>query len=225
MAEKPFRDAERKQVSMLAALEKRTLIWLAGRLPAWVNSDHLTVLGFLSMIAAGLGYWASSRDKRALLAVIAALAANWFGDSLDGTVARVRNRLRPRYGFYVDHITDAIGTSVLMGGLALSGYMEPFLTLGLLIVYLLLSIEVYLTTYTIGAFHLSFWSFGPTELRLLLCMGNLALYFHGPVGRLGGYEFRIFDLGGAIGIAGMAAMLVWSAVRHTRQLYDAERLP
>ena len=225
MAEKPFRDAERKQVSMLAALEKRTLIWLAGRLPAWVNSDHLTVLGFVSMIAAGLGYWASSRDKRALLAVIAALVVNWFGDSLDGTVARVRNRLRPRYGFYVDHITDAIGTSVLMGGLALSGYMEPFLTLGLLVVYLLLSIEVYLTTYTIGAFHLSFWSFGPTELRLLLCVGNLALYFHGPIGRLAGYEFRIFDLGGAIGISGMAAMLVWSSVRHTRQLYDAERLP
>ena len=225
MAEKSFRDAERKQVSMLAGLEKRTLIWIANRLPAWLNSDHLTVLGFVSMIAAGLGYWASSRDKRALLAVIAALAVNWFGDSLDGTVARVRNRLRPRYGFYVDHITDAIGTSVLMGGLALSGYMEPFLTLGLLIVYLLLSIEVYLTTYTIGAFHLSFWSFGPTELRLLLCVGNLALYFHGPIGRLGGYEFRIFDLGGAIGIAGMAAMLIWSAVRHTRQLYDAERLP
>jgi archaetidylinositol phosphate synthase len=225
MAEKTFRDAERKQVSMLAALEKRTLIWLAGRLPAWVNSDHLTVLGFVSMIAAGLGYWASGYDKRALLAVIAALAVNWFGDSLDGTLARVRKRLRPRYGFYVDHITDAIGTSFLMGGLALSTYMEPFIALGLLIVYLLLSIEVYLTTYTIGSFHLSFWSFGPTELRLLLCVGNLALYFHGPIGRLAGYEFRIFDLGGAIGIAGMAAMLVWSAVRHTRQLYDAERLP
>jgi archaetidylinositol phosphate synthase len=225
MAEKPFRDADRKQVSMLARVEKRTLIWLAERLPAWVNSDHLTVLGFLSMTAAGLGNWAAGYDKRVLLAVIAALAVNWFGDSLDGTVARVRNRLRPRYGFYVDHITDAIGTSFLMGGLALSGYMEPFIALGLLIVYLLLSIEVYLTTYTIGAFHLSFWSFGPTELRLLLCIGNLALYFHGPIGRLAGYEFRIFDLGGAIGIAGMAAMLVWSTMRHTRQLYDAERLP
>jgi phosphatidylglycerophosphate synthase len=225
MAEKPFRDADRKQVSMLARVEKRTLIWLAERLPAWVNSDHLTVLGFLAMTAAGLGYWAAGYDNRVLLAVIAALAVNWFGDSLDGTVARVRNRLRPRYGFYVDHITDAIGTSFLMGGLALSGYMEPFIALGLLIVYLLLSIEVYLTTYTIGAFHLSFWSFGPTELRLLLCIGNLALYFHGPIGRLAGYEFRIFDLGGAIGIAGMAAMLVWSTMRHTRQLYDAERLP
>jgi archaetidylinositol phosphate synthase len=225
MPEKPFRDAERKQLSMLATLEKRTLIWIAERLPAWVNSDHLTGLGFGAMFAAGILYWVASWDKRALLAVIVALAVNWFGDSLDGTLARVRNRLRPRYGFYVDHITDAIGTSFLMGGLALSGYMHPYIGLLLLIVYLLLSIEVYLTTYTIGSFHLSFWSFGPTELRLLLCIGNLALYFHGPMGRLLGREYRIFDVGGAVGIAGMSAMLIWSALRHTRQLYDAERLP
>jgi phosphatidylglycerophosphate synthase len=225
MAEKTFRDAERKQLSMLARVEKQTLIWLAERMPGWVNSDHLTGLGFVAMFLAGLGYWAASWNKEALLWVIVALVVNWFGDSLDGTLARVRNRLRPRYGFYVDHITDAIGTFFLMGGLAVSGYMNPFIGLGLLIVYLLLSIEVYLTTYTIGSFHLSFWSFGPTELRILLCIGNIALYFHGPMGKVFGREYRIFDIGGVIGIAGMAAMLVWSAVRHTRQLYDAERLP
>ena len=224
MAEKVFQDAERKQLSMLARVEKKTLIWLAQRLPAWVNSDHLTLLGIVAMCVAGLLYWAARWESRALLGVIVALAINWFGDSLDGTLARVRNRLRPRYGFYVDHITDAIGTSFLMGGLALSSYMNPFLALGLLIVYLLLSIEVYLTTYTIGSFHLSFWSFGPTELRLLLCIGNLALYLRGPMGNLFGREFRIFDVGGMIGIAGMGLMLIWSALRHTRQLYEAERL-
>jgi len=225
MAGKKFQDAERKQLSMLAALEKRTLIWLAHRLPPWVNSDHLTLLGFVAMIGAGVGYWAASWDKRALLAVIGALAVNWFGDSLDGTLARVRNRLRPRYGFYVDHITDAIGAASLMGGLAFSGYMHPYIGLTLLIAYLLLSIEVYLTTYTIGSFHLSFWSFGPTELRLLLCIGNIAVYLHVPMGNLLGREYRIFDIGGAIGIVGMSAMLIWSALRHTWQLYDAERLP
>ena len=224
MANQAFRDAERKQLSFLAAAEKRALIWLAHRMPGWVNSDHLTLLGFIAMFAAGLAYWAASRDRRALLAVIAALAVNWFGDSLDGTLARVRNRLRPRYGFYVDHITDAIGTFFLMGGLALSTFMSPFIALGLLIAYFLLSIEVYLTTYTIGAFHLSFWSFGPTELRLLLCIGNIALFFR-PVVTIFGERYRLFDVGGAVGIAGMAAMLVWSAVRHTRQLYRAERLP
>jgi archaetidylinositol phosphate synthase len=220
----PFKDAERKQLSMLAAVEKKTLIWLAHRLPAWVNSDHLTLLGFVSMIAAGLLYWAGSVEKKALLGVIVALAVNWFGDSLDGTLARVRNRLRPRYGFYVDHITDAIGTACLMGGLALSSYMTPYIGLGLLIAYLLLSIEVYLTTYTIGSFHLSFWSFGPTELRLLLCIGNIALFYR-PVVHLAGREFLLFDIGGAIGICGMLAMLIWASVRHTIQLYNEERLP
>jgi phosphatidylglycerophosphate synthase len=220
-----FRDAERKQLSMLAVAEKKTLVWLAQRMPAWVNSDHLTLLGFLSMLAAGLCYWAASWDRRALLWVIAALAVNWFGDSLDGTLARVRNRLRPRYGFYVDHVTDAIGTFSLMGGLAVSGIMTPYIGLGLLIAFLLLSIEVYLATYTIGKFHLSFWSLGPTELRLLLCAGNLAVYLRGPGAKLFGHHFYLFDIGGVCGIVGMGAMLIWASVRHTRQLYDDERLP
>src|SRR5437763_5566832 len=224
MANEKFREAERKQLSFLAAAEKKTLVWLAQRMPAWVNSDHLTLLGFVSMFAAGICYWAASWDRRFLLWVIAALALNWFGDSLDGTLARVRNRLRPRYGFYVDHITDAIGTACLMGGLALSSYMTPYVGLVLLIAYLLLSIEVYLTTYTIGSFHLSFWSFGPTELRLLLCAANIAAYIRGPMGKMFGREFRIFDVGGIIGIVGMSLMLIWSALRHTWQLYDAERL-
>src|SRR6266536_1753467 len=211
-----FQEAERKQVSMLAVAEKKVLVWMAQRMPAWVNSDHLTVLGFLSMIAAGLCYWAASWDRRALLGVIVALAINWFGDSLDGTLARVRNRLRPRYGFYVDHITDAIGTFFLMGGLALSSYMRPYIALGLLAAYFLLSIEVYLATYTLGSFHLSFWSFGPTELRLLLCIGNIALFFR-PVVGIAGQKYLLFDVGGMIGMAGMGAMLVWSAIRHTLQ--------
>lgn len=224
MAEQTFRDAERKQLSMLAKTEKKVLIWLAHRMPSWVNSDHLTVLGFAAMAAAGLCYWAASYDKRALIGVIIALAVNWFGDSLDGTLARVRNRLRPRYGFYVDHVTDAIGTFFLMGGLALSSYMNPFIALGLLIAYFLLSIEVYLTTYTIGAFHMSFWSFGPTELRLLLCVGNIALFYR-PVVEVMGHRYLLFDVGGAVGIVGMGLMLIWSALRHTIQLYRAERLP
>ena len=224
MGNSTFREAERKQLSFLAAAEKKALIWMALRMPAWVNSDHLTLLGFLSMLAAGLCYWAARWNRAALIGVIVALAANWFGDSLDGTLARVRNRLRPRYGFYVDHITDAIGTFFLMGGLALSGYMSPYIGLGLLIAYFLLSIEAYLTTYALGAFHLSTWGFGPTELRLLLCAGNIALFFR-PVVTLLGRQYFLFDVGGTIGIAGMGLMLLWSALRHTRALYDVERLP
>src|SRR5260221_631027 len=119
-----FTPAQRAHSSLLAAMEKRALIRIAHRLPLWVNSDHLTVLGFVALVAAGGSYWAASREPRALLAVIVFLALNWFGDSLDGTLARVRNKQRPRYGFYVDHILDAIGTFFLLGGMALSGYMS-----------------------------------------------------------------------------------------------------
>jgi len=205
-------------------MEKRALVWLAGRMPAWVNSDHLTLLGFVAMAAAGYGYWVASWDRRGLIGVIAALAVNWFGDSLDGTLARERQRQRPRYGFYVDHISDAIGTAALLLGLAASSYMSPYVGLGLLIAYFLLSIEVYLATYTIGTFHLSFWKFGPTELRLLLCIGNVALFYR-PVVGVFGHKFLLFDVGGAIGIVGMLLMLISTVVRHTRLLYNAERLP
>jgi phosphatidylglycerophosphate synthase len=217
-------DHIRDHRSVLATAEKRLLVRIANHIPPFINSDHLSGLALASMLAAGLAFALIGYTRWAAAAFVALLAVNWFGDSLDGTLARVRNRLRPRYGFYVDHITDAIGTFFLMGGLALSSYMSPYIALGLLIAYLLLSIEVYLTTYTIGSFHLSFWSFGPTELRLLLCIGNLAL-FYWPVVTLFGRRMLLFDVGGSIGIVGMAAMLVWAAVRHTRQLYDAERLP
>src|SRR5258708_16016881 len=127
MATATFKDAERKQLSMLAAAEKKTLIWLAHRLPTWVNSDHLTLLGFVAMFAAGLCYWLSRYDRRALLLVIVALVVNWFGDSLDGTLARVRNRLRPRYAFYLDPLTDPIRTALLMCALPVLPHLLPSL--------------------------------------------------------------------------------------------------
>jgi len=219
-----FRDAARAQVSFLAPVEKKCLVWLAHRAPRWINSDHLTALGLLSMLGAGLSYWYASVNRAGLLLVIVFLCLNWLGDSLDGTLARVRNRLRPRYGFYVDHIVDAFGTFFLLGGLGLSGYMSRGIATGLLIAYFLLSIEVYLATYTLGTFHLSFWKFSPTELRILLMVGNGALFWR-PWVHLFGAQYRLFDVGGAIGIAGMTLMVIWSALRHTIQLYNAERLP
>ncbi|MBZ5584361.1 MAG: CDP-alcohol phosphatidyltransferase family protein [Acidobacteriia bacterium] len=224
MAEQGFQEASRAQVSLLAPLEKRCLVWLARRTPAWINSDHLTALGLVSLLGAGLSYWYARWNRAGLLLVIVWLALNWLGDSLDGTLARVRQRQRPRYGFYVDHVVDAFGTLFLMTGLGLSGYMAHGIAIGLLLAYFLLSIEVYLATYTIGTFHLSFWKFSPTELRLLLMIGNLAL-LKWPLARLFGHTWRLFDVGGAAGIAGMALMLVMAVVRHTLLLYRAERLP
>jgi archaetidylinositol phosphate synthase len=155
--------------------------------------------------------------------VILFLALNWLGDSLDGTLARVRGKQRPRYGFYVDHVLDACGSVFLFAGLALSGYMSERIAVGLLVAYFLVSIEVYLATYAVGRFHLSFAAFGPTELRLLLVAGNIAL-LRMPCAVLGGKHYLLFDVGGAIGIAGMGVALVWSIVKHTGQLYRAERV-
>jgi phosphatidylglycerophosphate synthase len=220
-----FKDAQRAQLSLLAPLEKKTLIWLASHMPAWVNSDHLTALGLASLFGAGLSYWYASRNRMGLLMVIGCLALNWFGDSLDGTLARVRNRQRPRYGFYVDHVVDMFGTFFLLGGLGLSGYMSLPIAAALIIAYFMLSIEVYLTTYTIGTFHLSFWKFSPTELRILLCIGNLFLYFGQAHSLVLGEYYLLFDVGGVIGLVGMAVMLLVAVVRHTAYLYNAERLP
>ncbi len=216
-----FRQATRVHGSFLATVEKRALVWMAERMPAWVKSDHLTILGFAAQIATGVFYALAARDRRLLLAAIVCLAANWFGDSLDGTLARVRQQQRPRYGFYVDHMIDSIGAVAMMGGLALSGFMHPVIAIGLLIAFLLLSIQSYLATYTMGEFHLSFWRFGPTELRILLAIGNLSLFrwawvMHG--------HYRLFDIGGAVGLVGMVAMLIVITLKNTARLYREERI-
>src|SRR5882757_1392589 len=202
-----FQQANRVQQSLLSRVEKRTLIWLAERTPAWINSDHLTVLGLAAQIMAGVSYALSGGNRNWLLAVILFLALNWLGDSLDGTLARVRQQQRPRYGFYVDHMVDAFGALALMAGLALSGYMHPYIAIGLLIGFLMLSVQSYLATHALGEFRISFWRFGPTELRILLAVGNLALFWKPMVHFFGG-KYRLFDVGGTIGIAGMALMVV-----------------
>ena len=226
MESSEFRSADRAQQSVLTRVEKICLLWLAARLPPWVTSDGLTALGFLSMLGAGLSYWLARRDRVGLLLVIVCLAVNWFGDSLDGTLARFRNQPRPRYGFYVDHIVDTFGALFLLGGLALSGYMSLLVAAGLLIAYYIISIEVYLATYTIGTFHMSFGGFGPTELRILLSIGNLALYFYPVVPRVHvmAGDYLLFDVGGTIAMAGMLLMAVAATAKHTAHLYRAEPL-
>jgi archaetidylinositol phosphate synthase len=215
-----FGPATRVQTSILARHEKRLLTWLAERTPARINSDHLTILGFLAQLMTGLSYALSPSKRTWLMAGIGFLALNWLGDSLDGTLARVRGKQRPRYGFYVDHILDSIGAVALMGGLALSGYMSSAIAISLLVLFLLLSIQSYLATYTLGEFRMSFWSFGPTELRVLLAVGNLALLRWPTV--LHGH--RLFDIGGAIGIAGMTAVLIFFTAKNIARLYREERI-
>jgi phosphatidylglycerophosphate synthase len=222
-AGRSFRPAVRVNNGLLGAAEKRILIWIARRLPRWVNSDHLTVLGLLGMVAAGVCYAFSFESEAMLLAVNLCLAVNWFGDSLDGTLARVHNRQRPRYGFYVDHVADIFGALALLGGMGLSERMSPIIAAGVLTAFLFLSIECYLATYTLGEFHLNFGLFGPTELRLLLMIGNLFL-MHYQWGSFFGQPMLVLDIGGICAIVGMGAMMLWAVIRHTAQLYDEERL-
>jgi phosphatidylglycerophosphate synthase len=216
-------EMRRVQDSWSAAAEKRALVWMAARTPSSVSPDHLTALGLAAQISAGACYALASWNRSWLLGVIACLALNWLGDSLDGTLARVRQRLRPRYGFYVDHMVDTFGALALMGGLGLSGYMHPWIAMGLLVAFLMLSIQTYLATHALGEFRLSFWRFGPTELRILLAVGNLALLWK-PVIHCFGGEYRLFDVGGAIGLAGMGLMLVAFTIENTVRLYREERI-
>lgn len=219
-----FRDAVRDMGGVTVQLERRTLQWLAPRLPSVINSDHLTGLALAAMAVAGVAYWLSTFSVHALWLVNLCLAINWFGDSLDGTLARVRNHQRPRYGFYVDHVVDAAGLAMLVGGMALSGYMTPLVALGLLAAYLLLCIEVYLATYCLSTFRMSFFKVGPTELRILLALGNAATFFLHPDPHVVilGVPARLFDVAGVFAIGGLLTAFVSSVVRNTRTLYRAE---
>lgn len=215
----------REHGSVLAGVEKRALVWMAARLPRRINADHLTALGLLAMAGVGASYWASRWSEAALLGALAGLALNWFGDSLDGTVARVRNHQRPRYGFYVDHVVDVTSMLLLCGGLALSPHMSPVAALLLLAAWLMVSAEAYLATHARGVFRVSLLKVGPTELRIVLAAGTLRLLAGGSTVELFGGSWLLFDVGGAAAAAGLFGALVFSAIRNGLALYRAEPLP
>ena len=215
----------REHTSVLADAEKRLLIRIARRMPAAVNSDHLTALGATAMVAAGAAFAAASVDRRALYLVPVLLAVNWFGDSLDGTVARVRGHQRPRYGYYLDHVVDLVTTIALFAGLALSGLMQPMLAALVLLGYVLLCAESFLATHTVGVFRLAFSGMGPTELRILLAVGALVATTRHTVSVAGLLDLPLFDIGGWVAVVGMGAVFVLSACRNARALYLAEPLP
>jgi len=217
-------DHTREHRSLLASAEKRLLVAIAQRLPRWLSSDHLTILGLLSMPLAGLAFSQIGTARWGATGLALALAANWFGDSLDGTVARVRDQQRPRYGYYVDHVIDLAGAVAVLIGMGASGLMEPAIALALLASFLLVSAEAYLATHTVGVFRLSFGGVGPTELRLLLAAGGFYVAAH-PWVDVAGWTVRLLDVGGLVAIAGLIVAFVASAIRNTRALYLAEPLP
>ncbi len=219
-----FKTADRVQRALTAKVEKQALVWMAERMPAGINSDHLTLLGFAAQLLGGAAYALARFSPRWLIVVNVFIFLNWFGDSMDGTLARVRTQPRPRYGFYVDHIIDTFGAAFLMGGLAVSGYLHWQVATAMLVAFLMLSVETYLSTYTVGQFKLSYGLFGPTEIRIALCVGNIALIYK-PWAHVFGYPVRLFDLGGVVAAVMMLGMMLISTIRHTTQLYREETLP
>jgi archaetidylinositol phosphate synthase len=213
----------RQHNSILAAAEKRALIWIARRLPRWVNPDHLSGLGLAAMAGAGVSFWLAQSDPVAgATLVVLCLLLNWFGDSLDGTVARVRDQQRPRYGYYVDHVIDLTGTALLFAGLAASGYMSPVVAAVVVAAFFLVSAETYLATHARGVFKMAFVGIGPTELRILLAAGAIALINSSVVDPFGLGPIRLWDLGGIIGAAGMAMSFIVTSAGNVRALYVEE---
>ena len=213
----------RQHNSILAAAEKRALIWMAHRLPRWIHSDHLSGLGLLSMAGAGLAFWTAGMDPIAgAVLVVLCLALNWFGDSLDGTVARVRDQQRPRYGYYVDHVIDLAGTAMLFAGVAASGLMSPVIAILVVAAYYLVSAETFLATHSRGLFKMAFAGIGPTELRILLAAGAIAVIDSPFVSPFGLAPVKLWDLGGVIAAVGMTVAFVVASTRNGFALYREE---
>jgi archaetidylinositol phosphate synthase len=206
-------DAPREKAFLLARHEQRALEWLARRIPARVTPDHLTALGVLAALGIAAAYVLSNRDPAWLWAASALLVVHWLGDSLDGTVARVRRTERPRYGYYLDHMVDAVATALIGIGLGLSPHMLLATGLVIVLAYLVLSINTYLETQVFGVFSLGYGRFGPTEARVGLIALNLAL-LAGVTG--------ILDIAG-LAIAGLMLLgLIVRAARNLRVLAERE---
>lgn len=214
---------ERTSEFILAPFERRVLPWLAARLPQWVLPDHLTLLGLAASTMIAVAYVLSNRDPRWLWAVSLALVVQWFGDSLDGNLARYRRIQRPRYGYYLDHLTDAYSTLAIGLGLGLSPYMLLSVGLAIVTAYLVLSINVYLETYVFDEFSFSYGRLGPTEVRVLLILLNTAAFVVGP-GQftIWGVGMTAFDVAGAIIAVAMLLLLLGRAAGNLRKLGEME---
>ena len=221
--EKRAVDAYREESFLLAVPEKRFLRWLAGRLPRWILPDDMTAVGVLAALAIAAAYQASNDGSGWLWVASGLLVVQWIGDSLDGTLARVRGIERPTYGYYLDHLVDAISTAAIGIGLGLSPFM--LLSTGTLIVvaYLILSINVYLESFAFNRFSIGYGKIGPTEIRLILILLNTALALKlGLDFQLVGLDLTVFDVVG-LSIAGvMVVLLAGRSIRNLRELARQE---
>lgn len=171
----------RIQTSVLNGVEKKALLWLAERQPKWVNSDTLTFIGFIGSVIIAAGYILSNYNINFLWLASLGLVINWYGDSLDGTLARFRKQQRPVYGFYLDHTMDAINETFMFMGVGLSPFMRFDLSCILLAIYLMLTLNVSMNAHLRGEFRLTYAKLGPTEFRLIAIIVNAILVFDKPL--------------------------------------------
>jgi phosphatidylglycerophosphate synthase len=223
-SEHPRQPINRIQQNLLAASERRLLNWLCARLPAWVTPDKLTAAGMVGALVVFAGYWLSANDGAWLWLAIAGLVLQWFGDSLDGSLARFRRIERPSYGYFIDHSCDGLATLLILAGIGLSPFVRLDVALLCLVGYLLLSIHAFLSARVIGELPLSHLGAGPTELRLVLIVLTLAMMALGPnPGTLA--PLSVFDLlVGGVGIS-LIALFAVQTLRTGRVLADREGRP
>ena len=184
-------DAVRIQTSVLNALEKKVLVWLAQRQPRWVTSDMMTFIGVLGAVVIAVGYILTSQNINFLWLSSLGFIINWYGDSLDGTLARVRNTQRPIYGYYLDHTVDAINEVMIFVGVGLSGLMRLEIALLALVMYLLMTINVSINAHLKKEFKLTYASMGPTEFRIIMIIINTLFATISPL-REFSHSFIIF---------------------------------
>lgn len=189
--------SERIQTSLLNAAEKKVLVWMAERLPGWVTSDILTYLGVAGAVICAVGFILGNVDINWLWLSSAGLVLNWFGDSLDGTVARVRKAQRPVYGFFIDHTLDAVTICIMCIGAGLSPMFRFGVVMLVLAGYLTLSIYTYIGAILKGEFRLTYSSFGPTEFRLVVIVLNTLFMYTSWADDsycVYGFRFGVFDV-------------------------------
>lgn len=203
-------NSKRIQTSILNEAEKKVLVWMANRLPRWTDSDQLTFIGFLGAVIIALGFALSNFNVHFLWLSIVGFIVNWYGDSLDGTLARVRNEQRPVYGFYIDHTMDAINEAIMFMGAGLSPFMRFDLTCVLLVVYLMLTLNVSMNAHLKGEFRLTYAKLGPTELRIICIIACLLLIGVKPLRTFAttvpvaeGFTMAILDVIGAVILAAL----------------------
>jgi phosphatidylglycerophosphate synthase len=207
---------------LLAGPERRLLTALAAHVPRTIRSNHLTVLGTLGAVGAGAAYALSHRGPLWLWVASGMLALNWLGDSLDGTLARVRQTQRPKYGYYLDHVVDAFSTAVIGLGIGLSPYVDLGIALGLVVAYLALSINVYLESTVFGVFRLAYGRIGPTEVRIILVLLTAAVaVYEASTGMRSLSLARAANWGMTAVLVGMVGVLV---VRFAHNLYRLAKL-